>query len=193
MFHLMRNLAHFIISYFLKGQHLLTAILIKGYRSFELGIFKDKDPRITIIKQAIRSDLLRFIDEGADWFIFTGDLGFEYWVLEEVTSLQSDYSINTATLFAFENQGANWKESNQEKLTLFKQADFVKYSFPAYTNPSQLQQHQRFLLDNTDGAYLFYDPENETNLKYLIKDIQDKTSYTTHFLTFDRLNEIAEE
>lgn len=31
----------------------MTAILITGYRSFEIGIFDHKDPRVSIIKQAI--------------------------------------------------------------------------------------------------------------------------------------------
>ena len=29
----------------------------------------------------------------------------------------------------------------------------------------QLRDYQRFLLENTDLAYFFYDPENETKLK----------------------------
>ena len=29
----------------------MTSLLVTGYKSFELGIFKDKDPKVTIIYQ----------------------------------------------------------------------------------------------------------------------------------------------
>ena len=32
----------------------MTSLLVTGYKSFELGIFKDKDPKVTIIKKAIK-------------------------------------------------------------------------------------------------------------------------------------------
>ena len=35
----------------------MTSLLVTGYKSFELGIFKDKDPKVTIIKKAIKRDL----------------------------------------------------------------------------------------------------------------------------------------
>lgn len=47
----------------------MTAILITGYRSFELGIFSSKDQRISMIKTAIRKDLINYLEEGVDWFI----------------------------------------------------------------------------------------------------------------------------
>ena len=57
----------------------MTSLLVTGYKSFELGIFKDKDPKVTIIKKAIKRDFKRFLDDGVDWMIFTGNLGFEFW------------------------------------------------------------------------------------------------------------------
>ena len=49
-----------------------------------------------------------------------------------------------------------------------------------------------FLLENTDGAYLFYDEENETKLKYFYELMKKKDNYITKRLTFEDLNEIAE-
>ena len=144
----------------------MTSLLVTGYKSFELGIFKDKDPKVTIIKKAIKRDFKRFLDDGVDWMIFTGNLGFEFWALEVAKELQKDYPLKLATLFPFETHGQNWNEVNQTKLAAFKQVDFVKYSFPAYQSPAQFKQFNQFLIDNTDQAYLFYEPENETNLKY---------------------------
>lgn len=99
----------------------MTSLLVTGYKSFELGIFKDKDPKVTIIKKAIKRDFKRFLDDGVDWMIFTGNLGFEFWALEVAKELQQDYPLKLATLFPFETHGQNWNEANQTKLAAFKQ------------------------------------------------------------------------
>lgn len=171
----------------------MAAILVTGYKSFELGIFQDKDERISVIKKAIRHDLIRYFEEGIDWLIFMGNLGFEYWALQVAKELQEEYEFSIATIFTFENHGQNWNEANQVKLGEFKQVDFVKYIYKNYENPSQFKNYNQFLVDNTEGAYLFYDTENETTLKYLLQVMQEKENYPINFLTFDRLNEFLEE
>ena len=50
----------------------MTSLLVTGYKSFELGIFKDKDPKVTIIKKAIKRDLKRFLDDGVDCRVSDG-------------------------------------------------------------------------------------------------------------------------
>lgn len=171
----------------------MAAILVTGYKSFELGIFQDKDERISVVKKAIRYDLIRYFEEGIDWLIFMGNLGFEYWALQVAKELHEEYEFSIATIFTFENHGQNWNEANQVKLGEFKQVDFVKYTYKSYENPSQFKNYNQFLVDNTEGAYLFYDSENETNLKYLLQVMQEKEDYPINFLTFDRLNEFLEE
>lgn len=137
--------------------------------------------------------MIRYFDEGVDWLIFMGNLGFEYWALQVAKELQEEYDFSIATIFTFENHGHNWNEANQVKLSEFKQVDFVKYSYKEYENPSQFRAYNQFLVDNTDGAYLFYDPENETNLKYLVEVMREKGNYPIQYLTFDRLNEFLED
>ncbi|MGT2749422.1 DUF1273 domain-containing protein [Streptococcus orisasini] len=171
----------------------MSTILVTGYKSFELGIFKDKDPKIAVIKKAIKRDLLHFLDEGADWLVFLGNLGFEYWVLEVALDLQQTYDLQLATIFLFKNHGENWNDSNQEKLVKFKQTDFVKYVYDSYQNPSQLKNYNQFLLDNTDGAYLFYDEDKETSLNYLYQLMKTKDDYWLKHLTFEELNDIAQD
>lgn len=171
----------------------MKIVLVSGYRHTDLGIFSDKDQWLPIIKKAIREDLIRLLEDGAEWFIFTGNLGFEYWTLEVLKELKSEgYECQLATIFCFENHGENWNEANQLKLSSFKAVDFTKFAFPHYQNPGQFRDYNRFLLENTEGAYLFYDNENETNLKYLVHDMVKKDGYTRKTLTFDRLNEVAE-
>lgn len=172
----------------------MKTVLVAGYRHTELGIFSDKDPKLVIIKKCIRQDLIRLLEDGVEWFVFMGNLGFEVWVLEVLRDLQSEgYECQLATIFCFENHGENWNEVNQVKLAQFKSLDFVKYAFPHYQNPSQFREYNHFLLENTDGAYLFYDSENETNLKYLVNLMIKKEGYTRKVLTFDNLNDMAEK
>ncbi|MBJ8325151.1 SLOG family protein [Streptococcus pacificus] len=171
----------------------MTVILVTGYGSAELGVFKDNDIRINIIKKVIKKDFIDFLEEGADWFVFTGRLGFEYWALEVAKELQKEYDIKLATLFPFENHGSKWNTSNQEKLKKFKSVDFIKYSFPYYENPQQLTYFNRYLIDHTSSAYLFYDEEKKTNIDYLYQMMIAEKDYIIRQLSFERLNNIVED
>lgn len=104
-------------------------VLITGYTSQELGIFNEKDIKVKYIKKVIRKDLINYLDNGVEWFVFTGKLGFEFWVLEVLLTLQEDYKFKIATFFCFSNHGANWSEINQNKIVKFKSVDFIKYFF----------------------------------------------------------------
>ena len=170
----------------------MVSVLVVGYKAFDLGIFGDKDQRLKIIKAAIRRDLIYLLENGMKWLVFTGNLGFEVWVLEVAKELQEEYNFQLATIVIFENQGENWNEVNQEKLANFKNVDFIKYAYPSYENPSQFRTYNQFLLESTDGAYLFYDEENETKLKYLYRMMKENEQYHIKKLTFDDLNELAE-
>ena len=170
----------------------MVSVLVVGYKAFDLGIFGDKDQRLKIIKAAIRRDLIYLLENGMKWLVFTGNLGFEVWVLEVAKELQEEYNFQLATIFIFENQGENWNEANQEKLANFKNVDFIKYAYPSYENPSQFRTYNQFLLESTDGAYIFYDEENETKLKYLYRMMKENKQYHIKKLTFDDLNEMAE-
>ena len=170
----------------------MTVTLIMGYSHFDLGLFNEKDIRTKIIKKAIQQDLESLAEEGVNWLVFTGNLGFESWVLEVANEMKEDYNFRLATIFDFETHGQNWNEANQLKLSQFKQVDFVKYAYPSFEHMGQLRDYQRFLLDNTDLAYFFYDPENETKLKFMDDLMKSEEGYRVKRLTFDILNEVAE-
>ena len=170
----------------------MTTALVLGYSAFDLGLFNEKDVRLKVIKKSIRRDLESLAEEGLKWLVFTGTLGFEYWVLEVAQEMKTEYGFQLATIFDFETHGGNWNESNQMKLSRFKQVDFVKYAYPKYEHMGQLRDYQQFLLENTDLAYFFYDPENETKLKFMDNLMTDQEGYRIKRLTFEDLNELAE-
>ena len=76
----------------------MNSLLIMGYTSFDLGIFNEKDIKVSIIKKTIRRKLINFLEEGLRWIIFTGNLGFEYWALEVAKELQTDYDFQIGTI-----------------------------------------------------------------------------------------------
>ena len=40
----------------------MNTILVAGYKNFDVGVFSNKDPRLTIIKKAIERDLRRLFE-----------------------------------------------------------------------------------------------------------------------------------
>ncbi|PCS00361.1 DUF1273 domain-containing protein [Lactococcus fujiensis] len=171
----------------------MNALLVTGYSSFDLGIFDEKDLKITVIKKAIRKRLTSYLENGLEWVVFTGAMGFEYWALEVAKALQAEYPFQISTIFDFETHGQNWNESNQTKLSAFKNVDFIKFAYQKYENPQQFRQYNEFLLENTEGAFVFYDVENETKLHYLVEKMETIPEYDLDLLTFEDLQDIYEE
>lgn len=177
-----------------KGYQLNTTFLIAGYQNGDIGIFSEQDPRMKMIKKAIRRRLIQLLDNGVDWFVFMGNLGFEYWVLEEVLLLKAEgYDCHLATIFCFANHGQHWNEANQVKLQRFKQVDFVKYCYDQYHYKGQLKDYQDFLLSNSQGLFIFYEPDHPTKLSHLYQKARDLTDYDIVRLTYDELNELIQE
>lgn len=164
-------------------------VLITGYTSQELGIFNEKDIKVKYIKKVIRKDLINYLDNGVEWFVFTGKLGFEFWVLEVLLTLQEDYKFKIATFFCFLDHGANWSEINQNKIVKFKSVDFTKYFFDSFESVHQLRSFQKFCIEHTDEAYIFYDEEYKTNFDYFYMLMKEKKNYLITSIDFERLNE----
>lgn len=171
----------------------MKTLLVTGYNAFDLGIFDEKDLKLIVIKKAIRNKLEYFASQGLEWLILTGNLGFEYWVLEIALEMKSDYNFKIATIMPFKTHGQNWNESNQTKLALFKTSDFVQYAYDDYQNASQFRDFNDFLIQNSDGAWVFYDEDNETKLSYLIAKFNQVPDFPVYYLRFDELQDIADE
>ena len=73
----------------------MTTALVLGYSAFDLGLFNEKDVRLKVIKKSIRRNLESLAEEGLKWLVFTGTLGFEYWVLDVAQEMKTEYGMNT--------------------------------------------------------------------------------------------------
>lgn len=174
-------------------------LYISGYRSYEMNVFSSTDPKVQFIKNCLKKVIIRYIENGLEWVLISGQMGAEIWAAEAVFDLKEDYpELKLAVLFPFEGFGENWNETNQQVLQNLKnKADFVEYtSHRPYQSPKQLKGNQAFLMEHTQGAILLYDTEFEGKPKYLYRMIQEKqetSEYGLELITFDELQESVQE
>ena len=160
----------------------LKVMYISGYRSFELGVFKENDPKITVIKKVLKKEIQQLVEEGLEWVLTSGNLGIETWVTEVVAELKQEYpELKLGIIYPFKEFGNNW---------------YVEaVSHQAYQSPSQLRNHTRFLLDHTDGCLLIYDPEFPGKTQYFLKEAQtyqQDHSYEIRLVSMDDLQNFSE-
>ena len=177
----------------------VKVLTISGYKSFELGIFKNDDQAVQYIKKAIEKSLLGFLEEGLEWVIISGQMGVELWAAEVVFDLQMEYSdLKLAILTPFLNQESKWNEINKEYYEfILSQADFVdSITKREYESPVQFRQKNEFLVSKSDGLLLLYDEEKQGSPKYLMETArkkQESTTYFIGFITFSDLQLVVEE
>lgn len=177
----------------------MSRLWVSGYRSYELGIFQSKDPKVTIIKEAIKQFIRQRIDDGVDWIITGPQLGVEQWTIEVTLELKKDFpELKVALMLPFAQFGSQWNEDNQNTLTQLTTAvDFSdQVSDAAYHSPQQLKNYQQFMLAHTDEALLVYDPENEGKPGYDLtaaNTYAEQHPYPISLIDFDQLQETADE
>ena len=106
----------------------VKVIYFSGYRSFELGVFKENDPKVAVIKKVLKREIQQLAEEGLEWIIVSGNLGVELWATEIVAELKLDYpELHLGIIYPFMAFGSNWNENNQEKKRLAEQlSDYVE-------------------------------------------------------------------
>lgn len=176
----------------------VKVIYFSGYRSFELGVFKENDPKVSVIKKVLKREIQQLAEEGLEWIIVSGNLGVELWATEIVAELKLDYpELHLGIIYPFMAFGSNWNENNQEKKRLAEQlSDYVEaVSHQRYQSPSQLRNHTRFLLEHTDGCLLIYDEEFPGKTQYFLKDAekyQEEHPYEIRLISMDDLQNFSE-
>ncbi|MCZ9654571.1 SLOG family protein [Lactobacillus iners] len=178
----------------------MHCIWISGYRSYELNVFNNNDPKIKVIKIAIKNYLQQKLEDRClDWVIAGPNLGVEQWALEVANDLRNFYSdLHTALIFPYTNFGNNWTPSKQEYLSnLRSNVDFyTELSSQNYQNPKQFIQFQEFMLKHTEGALLIYDLEHKGKTSYdyqAIQFYQTQKNYFLDIIDFYDLQDIASE
>ncbi|KRN88661.1 DUF1273 domain-containing protein [Ligilactobacillus ceti] len=149
---------------------------ITGYRSYELGVFQNNDPKVAIIKSALKKAIINQIEQGFQWVLTGAQLGIEQWTIEAVLELKPEYpEIKIGVLTPYQAFGSNWQPEKQAHLAqLCSQVDFYEaISQQPYTSPQQFKNYQRFMLEHTSSALLVYDPEYPGKSEYDYRDLQE--------------------
>lgn len=177
----------------------MDRLWVTGYRSFELNVFNDKDPKITVIKYALKNYLVEKLEDAElDWVITGANLGVEQWTAELMMELRQEYDVRFSVMIPYMNFAERWNENNQAKFLNIKEgADFfASTSNSPYTSPAQLKNYQRFMVNHTDRALMIYDPEHPGKPKYdyqLIKNQQKIKDYPLDLIDFYDLEDAANE
>ena len=182
-------------------EEFMKRIWITGYRSYELNVFKDDDPKVKVILAVLERHLRALLEQSEEelWVITGPQMGVERWAVEVAAQLKSDFpQLKVAMMLPFAEFGKQWNEENQVKLTSATQKVdfFANVSAKPYQSPQQLRNYQQFMLTHTDEALLLYDPEHEGKTKYdyvAIQKFLENSNYQLRIIDFDELQEEANE
>lgn len=177
---------------------MIKNLWITGYRSYELGIFKPDDPKKKVIEKYLTERMINYAEDGTEWILTGAQMGTEQYVGPAVQQVKDKgYNIEHAVMMPFANFGQQWNENNQSLLNIFlRNADYVnKITKLGYHSGIQLRTWQNFMLQHTDGALIFYDPESGGKPKYdysAIKNYQDRGyNYSLELVDFDAMQDFA--
>ncbi|RIW33103.1 DUF1273 domain-containing protein [Bacillus salacetis] len=176
-----------------------TVAAVTGYKSFELGIFKEDEPALKYIKAAIHKQLESLLEDGLEWVIISGQMGTELWAAEVVFDLQMEYpDLKLAVLTPFVDQEEKWNDNNKEFYEMIiSQADFVdSISKQPYTSPAQFRNRDQLFLHKSDAVVILYDEEKEGSPQYFYKaakEYKENNPLEIRQITFMDLQWIVEE
>ncbi|UQS86608.1 DUF1273 domain-containing protein [Nicoliella spurrieriana] len=178
----------------------MKRLWLTGYRSYELGVFNDQDPKLTVLKLVLNDIIVEAIESGYDWIITGGQMGIEQWSVEAASKLKQQYpgEFQVAVMTPFAEFGNQWNENNQQKLSRVRAlADFTaNVSAQPYRSPQQLRNYQEFMLKHTDGAVMIYDVEKQGKAQYdyrAIHNYMQNHEYDLKMVDFDDLQDAANE
>lgn len=183
---------------------------VSGYRSFELNIFQDDDPKVQVIKSLLKEGIVQRLNQVTDtfWLLSGPQMGVERWALQVGEALKKDYpQLKLGLMMPYQHIDANWNEDNQAKLVkTIAMVDYAGYtSDKAYESPQQLQFYQQFMQDHSDELLLVYDPEKDAEavegtpkskpfwIYQAAKRYAQNHDYPVNNYDFDDLQEAAEE
>ena len=183
-------------------------VWVSGYRSFELNIFKDDDPKVLVIKSVLKEAISQRLNQNTDtfWLLSGPQMGVERWALQVGLQLQKDYpQLKLGMMLPYQNFETNWNADNQANLAqMVSLVDFAGYtSQENYQNPRQLQFYQSFMQDHSDELLLIYDPSKDVEAEegtpkskpfWVYRAAQQYArnhDYPIHYYDFDDLQDAA--
>lgn len=173
----------------------MKVLTVTGYKSIELGIFKEDDPKISFIKAAIKKRLISLIEEGIEWVLISGQMGMELWTGEVVIELKDMYDVKLGIIPPFENQENRWPEPIQASYqALTTEADFYQPLYKGdYKGGFQFQAKNEWFLKKSDACLILLDDENPGSNKFFYEKAKQANDYPIYMITPSDLDDAVEE
>ncbi|MFZ3579879.1 SLOG family protein [Virgibacillus sp. DJP39] len=173
----------------------MKVLTVTGYKSMELGIFKEDDHKITFIKSAIKKKLLNFADEGLEWVLISGQMGVEMWTGQVVLELKETHDIKIGIIPPFEKQESRWPEPIQQAYQeLVMAADFHQFLHKGeYKGAFQFKAKNDWFVDKSDACLILLDDEFPGSNRFFYEKAKQARNYPIYLITPTDLDDAVEE
>ncbi|MFC3418219.1 SLOG family protein [Salinicoccus hispanicus] len=167
--------------------------LITGYRPYELGIFKDAQPEVDVLKDFMREKVRAYAETGTEWFIIQGYTGIEFYAAEALIALRDEYGFKFCVLKPFHKFDDRYKEEDQAKLQrILDESDFHRFIYDReYESPKMFRIISQFLIEHSDQALVVYDEEVPSKTRFIydqMLEFQMDNPYNIERIQFDEIN-----
>lgn len=173
-------------------------LAVTGYKSYELNINKESDQKIQYIKEALKKQLIAFVENGGEWVLCSGQIGVELWAAEVVQELKEEHTIKYAIIPPFDQQDKRWSESDQHAYRrIIEDADFFELLYQGeYKAPYQFKAKNKWLLEKSDASLILVDEEYPGSVQYYLaeaKKVEANNPYSIYYITPFDLEDIVRE
>lgn len=167
--------------------------LVTGYRPYELGIFKDTQPEVGVLKDFMREKVRAYAETGTEWFILQGYTGIEFYAAEAMIELREAYGFKFCVLKPFHKFDERYKEADQARLEqILQKSDFHRFIYDReYESPKMFRIISQFLIEHSDQALVVYDDEVPAKTRFIydqMLEFQMDNPYNIERIQFDEIN-----
>ncbi|GAB3060032.1 SLOG family protein [Salinicoccus sesuvii] len=167
--------------------------LVTGYRPYELGIFKETQKEVEVLKDFMREKVRAYAETGTEWFILQGFTGIEFYAAEAMIELREAYGFKFCVLKPFHKFNDRYKEEDQAKLQhILEESDFHRFVYDReYKSPKMFRIISQFLIEHSDQALVIYDDEVPAKTRFIydqMLEFQMNNPYNIERIQFDEIN-----
>lgn len=135
------------------------AVCFTGHRPTKLGGYNESNPTAQHVKQRLRDEILRAIDDGYTTFISGMALGVDMWAAEIVLSLRStNPTLKLVAAVPFDGQERKWPTQSQVRWRdIVVRADDVAYVCEPGYAAWKMQKRNEWMVDHSSRVIAVWD------------------------------------
>lgn len=128
--------------------------MIIGYLPEE----EENHPKCIKMREKIREEILKQIEDGCDSFYTGVEMGVEMWSAEIILKLKDEHNLTLISVLADENRADDWSEEHRERYFdyILPNSDTVVYSEYGRTSDS-IMKRDKIMLQRSDVVIAIFD------------------------------------